>query len=77
MLDFPCGNCIHCVGVGTNVEEQFDLAHLLNVAAKTLRNGKFGSSYKDGLIGNEYVKSRQNQRKKDKTRHENGKSARN
>ncbi|GJQ89641.1 40S ribosomal protein S25 [Tanacetum coccineum] len=49
--NFPRGNCIHCVGVGTNVEEEFDLADLLNVAAKTLGNRKFGSSYKAGLIG--------------------------
>ncbi|GJT42770.1 hypothetical protein Tco_0951485, partial [Tanacetum coccineum] len=48
--NFPRGNCIHCVGVGTNVEEEFDVADLLNVAAKTLRNGKFGSGYKAGLI---------------------------
>nr|GEX73138.1 retrovirus-related Pol polyprotein from transposon TNT 1-94 [Tanacetum cinerariifolium] len=48
--NFPRGNRIHCVGVGTNVEEEFDLADLLNVAAKTLGNGKFGSNYKDGLI---------------------------
>nr|GEW37212.1 hypothetical protein [Tanacetum cinerariifolium] len=38
--NFPHGNCIHCVGVGTNVEEEFDLADLLNVVAKTLRKGK-------------------------------------
>ncbi|GJY69304.1 hypothetical protein Tco_0472286 [Tanacetum coccineum] len=31
-------------------KEEFDL-DLLNVIAKTLRNGKFGSSYKDGFIG--------------------------
>nr|GEV72446.1 60S ribosomal protein L34 [Tanacetum cinerariifolium] len=48
--NFPRGNCIHCVDVGTNVEEEFDLADLLNVAAKTLGNGKFGSNYKAGLI---------------------------
>ncbi|GKB66061.1 hypothetical protein Tco_0927473 [Tanacetum coccineum] len=48
--NFPRGNCIHCVGVGTNVEEGFDLADLLNVVAKTLGNRKFGSSYKAGLI---------------------------
>nr|GEZ95328.1 hypothetical protein [Tanacetum cinerariifolium] len=49
--NFPHGNCIHCVGVGTNVKEEFDLTDLLNVAAKTLGNGKFGSGYKAGLIG--------------------------
>ncbi|GJZ23287.1 hypothetical protein Tco_0560746 [Tanacetum coccineum] len=48
--NFPRGNCIHCVGVGTNVKEEFDVADLLNVAAKTLGNGKFGSGYKAGLI---------------------------
>nr|GFA01803.1 hypothetical protein [Tanacetum cinerariifolium] len=48
--NFPHGNCIHCVGVGTNVKEEFDLTDLLNVAAKTLGNGKFGSGYKAGLI---------------------------
>ncbi|GJY08072.1 putative reverse transcriptase domain-containing protein [Tanacetum coccineum] len=38
---------------GANVQfmEEFDLAYLLKVRTKTLENGKFGSSYKDGLIG--------------------------
>nr|GEV03685.1 voltage-dependent anion channel [Tanacetum cinerariifolium] len=35
------------------IRSSLDPLYLLNVTAKTLGNGKFGSIYKDGLIGND------------------------